>query len=180
MSKFKTGLAIVLCVILLLVVCALVVSRRFSEFEGSGDAGARGVSNNPALGGQAGSEEKNSDAREADIRIDILRNESGEIIVMADGRTFGIAENDSGEKIPDFMALEDYLSRKKQESEAGEEPGLTVAVHLAAGIDFKHALFALKACEQAGLTQIRFEAAPDALDACFEENDEAQEAPKQK
>ena len=108
--------------------------------------------------------------------LEIVEGESGAVQVRADGRIFH-----AGKEIPGFSGLEDVLVRRKKEFKPTRDaPALRVLVRQGKGVDFKYVLAVLKVCENAGVTNIRFEAAPDPIAEEIERLEREEAAAKQK
>jgi hypothetical protein len=115
------------------------------------------------------------------VELSLMIDESGQAILQVGERIFGSIENSSGLKTLDYDSVEDFLVRRKKEFKPTKDvPTFRVLVRQGRGVDFKHVLAVLKVCENAGLTNIRFEAAPDPIAEEIERLEREKEAPKQK
>lgn len=114
------------------------------------------------------------------VELELVKDESGTAVVQSGERVFASVESASGAKIPDYRSVEDFLVRRKNEFKpTAENPALRVLVRQGKGVDFKYVLTVLKVCEKAGLTNIRFESAPDPIAEEIERLEREKDAAKQ-
>ncbi len=95
------------------------------------------------------------------VRVELLEDEMGEVILKADGREFGTVLSNLGEKQPDYSALQRYVAARMKHFEPSESsPSLKVVIDASEEVDFKHVIHTLNECVRAGIVDISF-AAPE-------------------
>jgi biopolymer transport protein ExbD len=110
------------------------------------------------------------------LLVEIVEGESDAVQVRANGRVFHASRENPG-----FSGLKDVLIRRKKEFKpTGDAPALRVLVRQGKGVDFTYVLAVLKVCENAGVTNIRFEAAPDPIAEEIERLEREEATAKQK
>jgi hypothetical protein len=115
------------------------------------------------------------------VLIEIVKGISGRVVFRVDNGAPDTAENKTDSEISDTEVLESFLVRRKNEFQPAEDaPVFRVLIRQGKGVDFKEVLAVLKVCEKAGVTNIRFEAAPDPITEKIERLEREEGAAKQK
>lgn len=106
-------------------------------------------------------EEKTQKLKEAGalVELKLFKDESGQVVIQAGERTFGIVTNEQGEKQPDYRALCDYIFRSMIElQEKPNPPALKVVINRAEDVEMKHVVLAMNECVRAGVKDVEFAA----------------------
>lgn len=115
------------------------------------------------------------------VLVEIVEGESGTVHYRVDGTDLDEECEESRDSASRHRALEAFLVRRKEKFRpASQTPFLRVLVRQGRDVDFKEVLFVLKICEKAGMTNIKFESAPDAIEEEFERLEREKETAKHK
>ena len=115
------------------------------------------------------------------VLVEIVKGELNGVMFRVDEGTTDAAGDKTDREVSDLEALERLLARRKSEFQPTEDaPVFRVLIRQGKGVDFKHVLAVLKVCEKAGVTNVKFKAAPDPIAEEIERLEREKEAPKQK
>lgn len=115
------------------------------------------------------------------IRLKIDSDESGRTVLSADGRVFGMVRGETGEELPDYEALHDYLVGKKNQLESSSDShAIKVIIDASGEGGFKFVIQALNECVKAGIEDIEFAMSKTSIDEHFDQLERENSQSKQK